>query len=181
MANLSFKSTADLKIPKRIIDQVIGQSSAVNIIKKAAEQRRHVLLIGQPGTGKSMLGMGLAELLPKEKLVDIIAFPNPNDENIPLIRTMPAGSGREVVARARMQNIGSFKNQSIIMFILVVLSMIAPWCVRTQYKSDIMFAAFFLGGMMFLGNFVIYLNLGRRMPEVRTQVPKIVVDNFGNK
>ena len=32
---------------------------AVNIIKKAAKQRRHVLLIGEPGTGKSMLGMGL--------------------------------------------------------------------------------------------------------------------------
>jgi len=83
----NFKSTKEIKVPDKIVDQVIGQEDAVNIIKKAAEQRRHVLLIGEPGTGKSMLGLALAELLPKEKLVDIISFPNPNDENQPLIRT----------------------------------------------------------------------------------------------
>jgi Lon-like ATP-dependent protease len=181
MANLKFKTTADIKVPKQIIDQVIGQENAVNIIKKAAEQRRHVLLIGEPGTGKSMLGMGLAELLPKEKLVDIISFPNPNDENTPLIRTVPAGQGRETVARARLQTVGSFKNQTVLLFILVVLSMITPWWVRKQYNSDIMFAAFFLGGMMFLGIFVLYVNLSKRMPEARVSVPKVIVDNFDKK
>ncbi len=181
MASLKFKSTADIKISKKIIDQVIGQGNAVNIVKKAAEQRRHVLLIGEPGTGKSMLGMGLAELLPKEKLVDIVSFPNPNDENNPLIRTLAAGKGRDTISKSRMQNVGSFKNQTVILFILVVLSMMAPWWVRDQYNSDIMFAAFFLGGMMFLGIFVLYINLSRRMPEVKSQSPKVIVDNFNKK
>jgi ATP-dependent Lon protease len=178
---MKFKSTAEIKVTKKIIDQVIGQDNAVDIVKKAAKQRRHVLLIGQPGTGKSMLGLGLAELLPKEKLVDIVSFPNPNDENSPMIRTLPAGKGRETVAKSKTQNIGSVKNQTFILFILVILSMMAPWWVRQQYNSDIMFAAFFLGGMMFLGIFVLYINLSKRMPEAKTMSPKVIVDNFKKK
>ena len=46
------KSTKNIKIPKKLVDQVLGQEEAVLIIKKAALQRRHVLLIGDPGTGK---------------------------------------------------------------------------------------------------------------------------------
>ena len=157
----NYKSTADIKISKNLIGQILGQNKAVEIIKKAAEQRRNVLLIGEPGTGKSMLGLALAELLPKEKLVDIISFPNPNDENAPMIRTLPAGQGRNLVARARVQGMNMFKNQNIILFILVLLAMFMPWWVRSYYKSDIMFAAFFLGGMIFLAAFVIFLNLGK--------------------
>ncbi len=180
MPNLKFKSTANIKIPKKIAEQVVGQDEAVRVIKRASEQRRHVLLIGEPGTGKSMLGFALAELLPMEKLVDVISFPNPNDENMPLIRTMPAGQGRDLVAKARIQGMSMFKNQNIIMFILVIIAMFAPWWVRSYYKSDIMFAAFFLGGMLFLAAFVIFINLGKKV-EGRVKIPKVIVDNFKRK
>ena len=181
MAELKFESTKDIKVSKTIIDQVIGQEEAVNIIKKAAEQRRHVLLIGEPGTGKSMLGLGLAELLPKEKLVDVLSFANPNDENQPLIRAVPASKGRDVVMKARLSASGMFKNQNIIMFILMIVAMIVPWWARSYYKSDIMFAAFFLGGMIFLASFVMFMNLGKRMAQTRSNVPKLIVDNYNKK
>ena len=180
MVTLKFSSTSDIKVPKQLVEQVIGQDEAVEVIKKAARQRRHVLLIGEPGTGKSMLGLALAELLPMEKLADIVAFPNPNDENMPLIRTIPAGQGRDLVAKAKLQSMTMFKNQNIIIFILVLLSMFAPWWVRSYYKSDIMFAAFFLGGMVFLASFIIFLNIGKRV-EGRVKIPRVIVDNYKRK
>jgi Lon-like ATP-dependent protease len=179
LKNLKYETTKDIPISKMMVDQVIGQEDAVNVIKKAARQRRHVLLIGEPGTGKSMLGMALAELLPREKLVDVLALPNANDENQPLIRTITAGKGRELVAKSKTQNGGALKTQNIIILILAVLAMVVPWWVRSYYKSDIMFAAFFLGGMMFLVGFVIFMNVGKKMMGTGSEgAPKVIVDNF---
>lgn len=181
---LSYKTTADIKVPDAILGQVIGQEEAVEIIKKAAEQRRHVLLIGEPGTGKSMLGLALAELLPKEKLVDVVALPNPNDENQPIIRTVPATKGRELVHQARIQTQNLFKGQNWILLILLMISLIVPWWARSYYQSDIMFAAFFMGGMFFLAAFVFFMNMNKRPGLVggaRVEVPKVIVDNYGRK
>ena len=51
----SISNTADIEVPPLLIDQVIGHEESVETIKKAAKQRRNVLLIGDPGVGKSML------------------------------------------------------------------------------------------------------------------------------
>ncbi len=94
---LDFQSTAEVKIPERLVDQVIGQERAVEVIRKAAEQKRHVMLIGDPGTGKSMLARSMTELLPRDDLQDIVVYHNPEDPNEPKIRVVPAGKGREIV------------------------------------------------------------------------------------
>ncbi|UCF09207.1 MAG: ATP-dependent protease LonB [Thermoplasmata archaeon] len=97
------QSTADIKIPERLVDQVIGQDDAVVVIKKAAEQKRHVMLIGDPGTGKSMLARSMTEFLPQDELQDVIAYHNPEDPNEPKIRVVPAGKGKEIVGAQKAE------------------------------------------------------------------------------
>ncbi len=185
---LSFKTTKDIDVSKNMIDQVIGQDEAVNIVKKAAQQRRHVLLIGEPGTGKSMLGMALAELLPKEKLVDILAFPNPNDENQPLIRTMPAGQGREFVARTKLQSMSFGKNFNFVMVILLFIALYIPYYLYkiefyapgNQTANAIIFSATMIASIVIVVGINISMNFTRKV-DSKVLVPKVIVDNFGKK
>ena len=93
----NIKSSQDIEVPPLLIDQVIGHEESIETIKKAAKQRRNVLLIGNPGVGKSMLAKGMAQILPHETLKDILVYPNMEDNNHPLIRTVPAGEGIKIV------------------------------------------------------------------------------------
>jgi Lon-like ATP-dependent protease len=97
---LDFESTADIEVPNGLIDQVIGQDHAAAVIRLAARKRRAVLLVGQPGTGKSMLAAAMAEMMPAPELHDVLVRANADARLLPRIETLPAGAGRRALAEA---------------------------------------------------------------------------------
>jgi ATP-dependent Lon protease len=118
---LPYESTAQVEVPARLLDQVIGQEEAVEVAKKAANQKRHMLLIGEPGTGKSMLARSMVDFLPKEQLQDILAYPNVDDPNEPKIRVVPAGKGKEIVAAQKLE-VAQRKEQRMILVLLAAVA-----------------------------------------------------------
>jgi len=121
---LPYASTAQVEVPPRLLDQVIGQDEAVEVARKAATQKRHMILIGEPGTGKSMLARAMVDFLPKEPLQDILAYPNNEDANEPKIRIVPAGKGKEIVAAQKLEA-AQKKETRTILFIVIALAVMA--------------------------------------------------------
>jgi predicted ATP-dependent protease len=64
------ETTKQVEISRDPFEMIVGQEHAVSLVQSAVKQRRHVLLCGVPGIGKSMLAKAAYSLLapPKEEI-----------------------------------------------------------------------------------------------------------------
>ncbi|MEM0158047.1 MAG: ATP-binding protein [Thermoplasmataceae archaeon] len=79
-----YSDTSSIPIPSNPLDRVIGQAEAVRIAMIAAKQRRHLLLVGPPGVGKSMIAQAMSFYLPRPKQ-EIRVVHNPQYPERPFI------------------------------------------------------------------------------------------------
>ena len=82
-------STSEIQLPTDPLDRVLGQQKAIEMAKIAAKQRRNLLLVGPPGTGKSMIAQALSLNLPAPTH-EIRVVKNPENSERPLLEVVDA-------------------------------------------------------------------------------------------
>jgi Lon-like ATP-dependent protease len=175
LAGIELKTTEDIEVPKLLIDQVIGQEHGVEVVKKAANQRRHVMLIGTPVTGKSMLASSMAELLPKEELQDTLAYPNIEDKNNPKIRVVPHGKGKEIVdaQRQEVRKRIQMRNAFFMFTFFLIMAMGLIYSVQTGRFEYVFWSIIAAAVVLLVFRWV--------MPKEEAMMPKLLVSNTGRE
>ncbi|MCB9370577.1 ATP-dependent protease LonB [Candidatus Woesearchaeota archaeon] len=194
---LNFTDTSQIPVSDSIVDKVIGQDRALEIIKKAASQRRHILLLGEPGTGKSLMGSAIAEILSTKNAVDMLCYPNPKDENNPLVKITKAGDGQKIVDKSKMlqlKNVG--KGQGSFLLILLLLGIgvsiyhYYQWRSRGASITDVVYGAQIVADVIMIAFLIITFALSASLsrkgggiggPNLDAGAPKLVVDNSNKK
>ncbi len=168
-------STADVEVPERLIEQVIGQDMAVAVAEKAAQQKRHLLLIGDPGTGKSMIAKAMSEMLPPADLNDVLSYHNDKDPNNPRILTVPSGEGKPVVGTMQKRARRKKRVNAGVKWALVV-GFIATGVAYFWWKADMTALAM----MILVALFMMMLFRGQKDP-VLFAVPKLMLEHDEDK
>jgi Lon-like ATP-dependent protease len=165
LGGLQIETSGEINVPDRLVDQVIGQDHARDIILKAAKQRRHVMMIGSPGTGKSMLAKAMSQLLPREELQDILVYHNPDDGNEPKVRTVPAGKGEQIVEAHKEEARKRNQMRSFLMWIIIAV----------VFGYSLLIAGQLLLGILAAG--VIYLAFRYSSRGSDAMIPNLLVNN----
>jgi ATP-dependent Lon protease len=114
-----FETTAGISLPADPIERVVFQDRAKAAIRKIAQNRGHILMVGRPGTGKSLLANMFKEVLDRSMgeylrpTRAIVAYPGKDRHHIRIAYESPEAIDSTLVRlianiNAAAENIGEF-------------------------------------------------------------------------
>lgn len=131
----ALSDTGEIAIPPDPLDRVLGQEEAIALAKIVAKQRRHLLLVGPPGTGKSMIARAISMQIPKPK-TEIRVANNPENPERPFLEVL----SEEEVARESVSLAGAsgrlIDPEAAPMHVAEKLGYRCPSCGRYSLPSD---------------------------------------------
>ena len=132
------------------------------------------MLIGDPGTGKSMVARAMTEFLPTGELEDIIAYPNQDDTNTPHIRVVPGGTANEIV-KAQRDEARKKTEQQNSLILTIVLMIVSFSLFGAIYTGHFEYAIFGIIAAVMI--YLIVARGGLTQRRSLQQVPKILVSH----
>ena len=130
------KNTGEVLIPSDPIDRVLGQEEAIALAKIAAVQRRNLLLVGPPGTGKSMIARAISMNLPKAKSEIRIAH-NPENPERPFLEVLDEATVR-AEASAQAEGDGKLRDpETVPVRVAEKLGYRCPHCNTYSLPTDL--------------------------------------------
>ncbi|MCX6130076.1 MAG: ATP-binding protein [Proteobacteria bacterium] len=169
------ESTAKYTISTRLIEQVIGQERAVEIVRLAAQQRRFLLLIGEPGTGKSLLGRAVAELLPKASPTCVVALANAEQLSCPRIARLDPQRFTQLSLQAEQSGVWQQRSHNFLLAAaaLALLLVCLWWTYREKAAIYLAFAG--------LGLFLLWQQRRQSGLQKTWDGPKVLYQSSGDQ
>jgi Lon-like ATP-dependent protease len=134
-------------------------------------QRRHVLLIGVPGTGKSLLGQAMAELTKVEQPEDILVSPSPEAPHQPHIHRVPAGHGQAQIAAHQTRAHRASESFRLLVWVVVTAIVLISlyFAVRDQAITYLIGGGFGVALVFWLRRY--------GLPSPAAMIPKLLVQH----
>ena len=175
-----FEDTSQITVPQDPIERVIFQDRAKSAIRKIAQNKGHILMVGRPGTGKSMLANMFQDVLdrslgdylrPKESILAYpgkdrnhirIAYENPDniDKRLSIVNKEIESAKDSACQFSLAEQINSVKRVKKILL----------WATGISAAAGIFFApAFIATGLAGMGTIFMYMQENNHKAQEKIQ------------